>query len=71
MCIIRKQLNHACVIASNGNEFKLNSEVFYKQRVSKGDYQLTKGVRSEQSIPQGKIFGFRKFDKVKYLNKEY
>lgn len=61
----------ACVIASGGKEFRLSDEIFHKRRIAKGDYQLTKGVRSEQSIPQGKIFGFRKFDKVKYLNKEY
>ena len=61
----------ACVIASGGNEFKLNNEIFYKRRVAKGDYQLTKGVRGEQSIPVGKIKGFRKFDRVRYLGKEY
>lgn len=61
----------ACVIASNGKDFKLNDEIFYKRRVAKGDYQLTKGVRGEQKIPVGKIQGFRKFDKVKYLGKEY
>ena len=61
----------ACVIASGGKEFKLNDEIFYKRRVAKGDYQLTKGIRGEQKIPTGKILGFRKFDKVKYLGKEY
>lgn len=61
----------ACVIASGGKEFKLNNEMFYKRRVSKGDYQLTKGIRGEQGIPVGKIQGFRKFDKVKYFGKEY
>jgi hypothetical protein len=39
--------------------------------VSKGDYQQYKGIRSEQKIPTYKIQGFRKFDKVKYLGKEY
>ena len=61
----------ACVIASGGKEFKLNDEIFYKKRVAKGDYQLIKGVRGEQKIPVGKIQGFRKFDKVRYLGKEY
>ena len=61
----------ACVIASGGKDFKLNNEVFYKRRVSKGDYQLSKGIRGEQIIPVGKIQGFRKFDKVKYFGKEY
>ena len=61
----------ACVIASGGLEFKELDVVFYKRRVSKGDYQLTKGIRGEQKLPIGKIYGFRKFDKVKYLGKEY
>ena len=61
----------ACVIASGGLEFKPLDMVFYKRRVSKGDYQLTKGIRGEQKLPTGKICGFRKFDKVWYLGKEY
>lgn len=61
----------ACVIASGGKEFKLNGVIYHKRRVAKGDYQLTKGVRGQQKIPVGKIQGFRKFDKVKYLKKEY
>ena len=36
-----------------------------------GDSQQTKGIRSERKIPTGKIQGFRKFDKVKYLGEEY
>ena len=61
----------ACVIASGGKEFKLNNEIFYKKRVAKGDYQLTKGVRGEQRISVGKIQGFRKFDKISYFGKGY
>ena len=61
----------ACVISSGGKEFALNDTIYQKRRVSKGDYQLTKGVRGEQKIPKGKIQGFKKFDKVKYFGKEY
>lgn len=61
----------ACVIASGGLEFKLSDVVYYKRRVSKGDYQLCKGIRGEIKIPVGKIYGFRKFDKVRYLGQEY
>lgn len=61
----------ACVVASGGLEFKELDVIFYKQRVSKGDYQLTKGFRGEQKLPTGKICGFRKFDRVKYFGKEY
>ena len=62
----------ACVIASGGNSFVFATDVvFVKRNVSKGDYQKTKGIRSEQPIITGKIQGFRKFDKVKYFNREY
>lgn len=61
----------ACVIASGGLEFKELEVIFYKNRVSKGDYQLTKGIRGEQRIPTGKICGFKKFDKVEYLGEKY
>ena len=62
----------AACIATQGKEpiFKA-STVLFKKCVSDGDYQQTKGVRSEQPIPTGKLFGFRKFDKVQYKGKEY
>lgn len=50
--------------------FKTNNIIF-KKCVSDGDCQQSKGVRSEQKIPTGKIMGFRKFDKVVYLGEEY
>ncbi|MBR4314602.1 MAG: HNH endonuclease [Lachnospiraceae bacterium] len=62
----------ACVIASGGSSFTFDTDiVFIKKNVAKGDYQKTKGIRSEQPITTGKIQGFRKFDKVKYFGKEY
>lgn len=61
----------ACVIASGGKKFEFNDIIYQKRRVAKGDYQLFKGVRGQQKIPVGKIQGFRKFDKVKYLKHEY
>ena len=60
----------ACVVASGGLEFKELNVIYYKRRVSKGNYQLTKGFRGEQKIPKGKICGFRRFDKVEYLGKK-
>jgi hypothetical protein len=62
----------AVVIASQGHQviFKSNS-ILLKKCISKGDYQQTKGIRSEQKINTGKICGFKKFDKVKYLGDEY
>lgn len=62
----------ACVIASGGKQIKLKQDIVYhKKCVSDGDFQQTKGIRSEQRIPTCKIHGFRKFDKVKYLGREY
>ena len=61
----------ACVIASGGLEFKELDVIYYKHRVSKGDYKLARGIRGEQKLPTGKICSFRKFDKVEYLRKEY
>lgn len=62
----------ACVIATDGKQPSFTTNLVYvKKSVSKGDYQQTKGVRSQQKIPTGKISGFRKFDKVKYYGKEY
>ena len=57
----------ACVIASGGLEFKELDVIYRKRRVSVQDRILTKGVRGEQKLPIGKIFGFKKFDKVEYL----
>ena len=67
----KSHINDAIVIASAGELVKLPKEVFIKKHVTKGDYQLTKGVRGEMKIPTGKIHGFRKFDKVEYLGKKY
>lgn len=41
------------------------SQVFHKRHVASGDYQQTKGIRSEKRIPVGKLFGLRKFDLIK------
>ena len=62
----------AVAIASQGSNVKFKTnQVLFKKCVSDGDYQQSKGVRSEQKIPTNKIMGFRKFDKVKYLGQEY
>ena len=61
----------ACVIATHGNKFSVRCNLYKKKCVSDGDFQQTKGVRSEQRIPTCKIHGFRKFDKVRYFGKEY
>lgn len=39
-----------------------NNTVYFKRHVAKGDYQQTKGSRSEKKIPVGKLFGLKKHD---------
>nr|DAI08056.1 MAG TPA: NinG recombination protein [Caudoviricetes sp.] len=61
----------ACIIATQGNMFVVKSNLYKKRCVSDGDFQKTKGVRSEQSIVTDKICGFRNFDKVRYFGNDY
>lgn len=61
----------ACVISTKGRPFVVKSLLYRKKCIPKGDFQQTKGVRSEQPVTTDKIGGFRKFDKVRYLGKEY
>lgn len=51
-------------------DFKTKN-IVKKKCIPKGDYQQTKGICSEQKINTGKIKGFRKFDKVRYLGQDY
>ena len=62
----------AAVIATQGAipAFQTRT-VLFKKCVSDGDYQQTKGIRSEQKLTTRKINGFRKFDKVRYLDQDY
>lgn len=62
----------AAVIATRGNQPVFQTtRVVLKKCLPEGDYQQTKGKHSEQRITTGKIMGFRKFDKVRYLGQEY
>ena len=61
----------ACTIATQGNIFTVKSNLYKKKCVSDGDFQKTKGIRSEQPIVTDKICGFRKFDKVRYFGNDY
>lgn len=61
----KTHFNDAIAICyEEGENLDFNKNVFYKKHVSKGDYQQTKGKRSEKRIPTGKIFGFRKHDLI-------
>jgi 5-methylcytosine-specific restriction endonuclease McrA len=53
------------ICLEDGEIVNFSSVVYYKKHVASGDYQQTKGARSEKKMPTGKLFGFRKFDKVK------
>ncbi len=57
----------ACVIASGGLEFKELDVIYKKRRVSIQDRVLTDGIRDEKKLPTGKVHGFKRYDKVKYL----
>lgn len=61
----------ACVIASCGNSISIQSLLYKKLCVPDGDFQQTKGIRSEQKLNTKKIHGFKKFDMVRYYGKEY
>jgi len=64
--------NDAVAISSRGKNVSFKTDdLLVKKCVSDGDYQLSKGIRSEQPIPVRKISGFRKFDKVKYKGEYY
>jgi hypothetical protein len=47
-----------------GELVQLASHVFHKRHVASGDYQQTKGIRSEKKIPVGKLFGLKKYDYI-------
>ena len=66
----KEHIFDAAVIGGKTPVFAI-SRVLMKKCVPDGDYQQTKGVRSEQRIQTGKIMGFRKFDKVRYHGQEY
>lgn len=70
--LLKEHYLDAAVIAGGGASLIFQTKTVWKKKcVSKGDFQKTKGVRSEQFLTTGKIGDFRKFDKVRYLGKEY
>ena len=71
LMVDKKHYYDACTIATQGNAFNVKSNLYKKKCVSDGDFQKTKGIRSEQPIITDKICGFRKFDKVRYFGKNY
>ena len=68
----KEHFSDAVAISSCGEPvtFKINV-LLRKKCIAKGDYKQTRGIMSEEKMPTGKIYGFRKFDKVKYLGQKY
>ena len=64
-------LDAALVATEGAKPAFLTSVTVLKTCIPDGDYQRSKGVRSQTRIPPGKIEGFRKFDKVCYRGKTY
>lgn len=58
----------ACVIASQGKMFDWSLWYFKKKHIPRQDRILAKGVRGERRILTGKIHGFRRYDKVQYMD---
>src|SRR5262249_37342363 len=68
----KTHVHDAAMVATRGiAPIFCTRQVLQKKCIPDGDYQQTKGVRSEQPITTGKIQGFRKFDKVHYRGQEY
>ena len=68
----KEHIFDAAIIATRGKKPTFHTTTVVEKRcIPDGDYQQTKGVRSEQRITTEKIAGFRKFDKVRYLGQEY
>jgi hypothetical protein len=61
----KNHMNDAIAICYGNKQIELNNDnIYLKKHASSGDYQQTKGKRSETKIPTGKLFGLRKFDLV-------
>jgi len=56
------------VAIANPKKIKHIDRMFNRVCVTQRRYQMTKGVRSEKKLPNGKLFGFRQWDKVKIGN---
>jgi hypothetical protein len=56
------------VAICNPKKVERINKMFKRVCISRGRYQQTKGVRSEKKLPNGKLFGFKQWDKVKIDN---
>lgn len=52
------------ICCEDGEWVEQSNTIYFKRHVASGDYQQTKGIRSEKRIPTGKVFGLRKHDLI-------
>ncbi len=53
------------IAIANPRKIERVDKIFKRVCVTQRRYQMTKGIRSERKLPEGKVFGFRQWDKVK------
>ena len=53
------------ICLGDGELVTQSDTVYFKRHIARGDYQQTKGIRSEKRIPTGKLFGLKKHDLIK------
>ncbi len=65
----KSHVNDAIAVCHEDGEMVAwpENQSYLKRHVSAGDYQQTKGRRSEIRIPTGKLFGLRKFDLIRTI----
>lgn len=67
-CVLNLPKTHyydgVAICCSDAGVVDMNDIVYFKKHVASGDYQQTKGRRSEMKIPTNKLFGLRKFDLI-------
>ncbi len=56
------------IAVCNPKKIERVDKIFKRVCVTQRRYQMTKGVRSEKKLPNGELFGFRQWDKVKINN---
>lgn len=61
----KSHANDAVAICVEDGELVKPANIIYRKvHVARGDYQQTKGVRSQMRLPTGKLHGLRKFDLI-------
>lgn len=61
----------ACVIASGGKPFEIESKTYYKNLVGNGNRRLAMFRKVPIQQTKSKVYGFTKYDEVKYKKNNY